>query len=119
MKMGNLEFEAKRQYLTNNLDIADLASRNDADAQQAVASSIAQQQAMDQARKDKENAAFDQRQQEIATQRAAAEAAWGYSNPLDRGAYDETTGVSGPPSVDQIILPQSTDLAVLTPAPTH
>ena len=118
VKMGDLEFGAKREYLTNNLDIADLASRNDADAQQAIASSIAQQQAMDQARKDEENAALDQRQQEIAAQRAAAEVPWGVSN-LNRGAYDETTDVSGSGPPSQIILPKSTNLAVPTPAPTH
>jgi hypothetical protein len=44
VKVDNLEFEAKRQYLTNDLDVADLAGRNDAEAQQAVASYIAQQQ---------------------------------------------------------------------------
>jgi len=88
---GDLEFEAKRQYLTNDLDIADLASGNDAQAQQAVASSIAQQYAMHQARRDEENAAFEQRQREIAAERAVAAAeAPGYSNPLDRGPYDQT-----------------------------
>jgi len=44
VKAGNLEFEAKRQFLTNDLDVADLAVRNDAEAQQAIASYIAQQQ---------------------------------------------------------------------------
>jgi hypothetical protein len=44
VREDNLQFEAKRQYLTNNLDVADLAVRNDAEAQQAVASYIAQQQ---------------------------------------------------------------------------
>jgi hypothetical protein len=44
VREDNLEFEAKRQYLTNNLDVADLAVRSDAEAQQAVASYIAQQQ---------------------------------------------------------------------------
>jgi hypothetical protein len=49
VKVDNLEFEAKRQYLTDDLDVADLAVRNDAEAQQAVASYIArQQQAIDQ-----------------------------------------------------------------------
>ena len=38
VKVENLEFEAKRQYLTNDLDVVDLAVRNDAEAQQAVAS---------------------------------------------------------------------------------
>jgi len=85
---GDLEFEAKRQYLTNDLDIADLASTNDAQAQQAVASSIAQQHTMDRARRDKENAALDQAQQEIAARRAAEPEASVYSNPLDRGAYE-------------------------------
>jgi hypothetical protein len=88
---GNLELEAKRKYLTNDLDIADLASRNDAQAEQDVASSIAQQQAMDQVRRDEQNAAFEQRQREIAAERAAAAAeAPGYSNPLERGPYDKT-----------------------------
>jgi hypothetical protein len=44
VKAGDLEFEAKRQNLTNVLDIADLAIRNDAEAQRTVASYIAQQQ---------------------------------------------------------------------------
>ena len=49
VKEGNLEFEAERQYLTNDLDVADLALSNDAEAKQAVASYIArQQQALDQ-----------------------------------------------------------------------
>jgi len=43
VKAGDLEFEAKRQNLTNVLDIADLAVRNDAEAQQTVAFYIAQQ----------------------------------------------------------------------------
>ena len=44
VKAGNVEFEANRQYLTNDLNIADLAVRNDAEAQQAVAPYIAKQQ---------------------------------------------------------------------------
>jgi hypothetical protein len=44
VRAESLEFEAQRQYLTNDLDVADLAVRNDAEAQQSVASYIAQQQ---------------------------------------------------------------------------
>ena len=44
VKAGDLEFEAKRQNLTNVLDIADLAVRNDAEARRTVAFYIAQQQ---------------------------------------------------------------------------
>ena len=44
VKAGNVEFQAKRQYLTNDLDVANLAVRNDAEAQQAVASYITKQQ---------------------------------------------------------------------------
>jgi hypothetical protein len=44
VKAGDLEFEAKRQHLTNNLDVADLAGMDDAEAQQAVESYIAKQQ---------------------------------------------------------------------------
>jgi hypothetical protein len=53
VRAGNLEFEAKRQYLTDDLDVADLAVRNDAEAQQAVASYIAQQQQAIDQREDK------------------------------------------------------------------
>ena len=31
VKAGNLEFEAKRQYFTNDLEVADLAVRNNAE----------------------------------------------------------------------------------------
>jgi len=44
VKAGDLEFEAKRQYLTNDLGVAGLAVRNDVEAQQAVALYIAKQQ---------------------------------------------------------------------------
>jgi polysaccharide pyruvyl transferase WcaK-like protein len=90
VKMGNLEFETKRQYLTNDLDLADLASRNDAETQQAVAAAIAEQQAIYQARRDEENAALAQRQLEIEAERAAAAEASRYSNPLERGPYNRT-----------------------------
>jgi hypothetical protein len=44
VKAGDLEFDVKRQYLTDDLDVADLAVRDDAEAQQTIASYIAQQQ---------------------------------------------------------------------------
>jgi hypothetical protein len=44
VKAGDLEFEVKRQYVTNDLDVADIAARNDAEAQQALAAYMAQQQ---------------------------------------------------------------------------
>jgi hypothetical protein len=44
VKAGNLEFEVRRQYLTDDLDVARLAVRDDAEAQQEVASIIAKQQ---------------------------------------------------------------------------
>jgi len=44
VKVDNLEFEAKRQYLTNDLNVAAHAGRDDAESQQAVAAYIAQQQ---------------------------------------------------------------------------
>lgn len=53
VRAGNLEFEANRQYLTDDPDVADLAVRNDAEAQQAVASYIAQQQQAIDQREDK------------------------------------------------------------------
>jgi hypothetical protein len=53
VRAGDLEFEAKRQYLTNDLDVADLAVRNDAEAQQAVESYIARQEQAIEQRNDK------------------------------------------------------------------
>jgi len=44
VKAGNVEFEVKRQYVTNDLDVADMAARNDAEAQQALAAYMAQRQ---------------------------------------------------------------------------
>lgn len=44
VKFGNLEFEVKRQQVTNDLDVAAIAARNDAEAQQALAAYMAQQQ---------------------------------------------------------------------------
>jgi hypothetical protein len=44
VKAGNLEFEVRRQYLTDDLDVARLAVRDDAEAQQEVASIIAKQE---------------------------------------------------------------------------
>jgi hypothetical protein len=44
VKAGDLEFQAQRQYLTNDLDIAELAVRDDAEAQRVIVSYIAQQQ---------------------------------------------------------------------------
>jgi hypothetical protein len=102
---------------------------------------IAQHPAID---KDEGNGIFHQKKQDTAAIRVAADEMSGYSSPLDRGAYGETTGVSGPPwkdrlkeviedcvraiknlatSVGQIILPQSTltkstNLTVPKPAPT-
>jgi hypothetical protein len=54
VKSGNVEFKVERQYLTNDLEIADLAIRNDAEAQQELASYIAQQQQAIEQRDDKQ-----------------------------------------------------------------
>jgi len=84
---GDIQFDAKAQDLTNDLDVADLASRNDEQAQEDVASSIAHDQAMDKARREEENTAFEQRQREIEAERAAEAKAARYENPLERGPY--------------------------------
>jgi hypothetical protein len=81
-------------------------------------------QAMDKTLQDEGNGIFHQKKRDTAAVMALAAEMSGYSNPPERGAYGETTGVSGPPSVGQIILPQSTltksaNLAVPTPAPTR
>jgi len=53
VKEGKIEFEAERQYFTNDLAVAGLAVKNDAEAQQQVASYIAQQQQAIEQRDDK------------------------------------------------------------------
>jgi hypothetical protein len=61
VKAGNLEFDAERQYLTNDLNVADLAVRDDAEAQQAVESYIAKQQQVIDQRDNRRKMQFSQR----------------------------------------------------------
>jgi len=88
VKTGNLRFEVKRSFLTKNLDLADRASSNDAEAQQAVAQAIAEQEAADQANRQEKNAAFSQERKAVEARRAAEAEASRYDNPLQHRPYD-------------------------------
>src|SRR5215813_7488854 len=102
VKANNVEFEAKAQDLTNDLDIAYAVSTGDAQGQHSLASYLAQQWKINQAVTDKQNGLFDQRQRELAVKRAAAAEAFVYSNPLDRGPYDNRRAVFGRPHVYKV-----------------
>jgi hypothetical protein len=90
---GRTRLEVAADKLTNDLDIAALASNQDAEGQQRLADYLAGQKAIDEALRAGQNAVYEQHQREIAAQRAAA-AASHYSNPLERGPYHERGSLS-------------------------
>ena len=101
MSAGDLQFDAKAQDLTNELDLAGAVSNLDAQRQKAVADYLDEERAIHQEQQDEENRLFDQEQRDIQKRRAAAEASWGNSldswpagtNPLDMGAYNQSQDV--------------------------
>ena len=87
---GTVKIEVPADILTNDLDIATFAARQDAQAQQALATYLANQEAIDQAAREKRNETFDREQHEAAVSRQSAAVAAKGSNPLSRGAYHQT-----------------------------
>jgi hypothetical protein len=85
---GDLQFDAKVQDLTNDLDLVDAVSQGDAQRQKAVADYLDQQRAIHQAQQDEKNRLLDQQQRDAAAQISAAKAS-GYENPLERGPYHQ------------------------------
>lgn len=85
--------------LTNDLDIAELASRRDAKAQRDLANYLVEQRRIDEASREKQGEVFDQRQREASARRTAAAVARKGSNPLERGAYNEKRAVYGRPYI--------------------
>ena len=95
---GDIQFDAKAQDLTNDLDIADTASKTDAQSQKDVADYLDQQRSIHQAQQDEQGRLLDQQQRDAAARINAAKAS-GYENPLERGPYHQTN-VFGPPEPD-------------------
>ena len=87
---GTVKADMPADNLTNDLDIAALAARRDAKAQQDLTSFLLGQQAIDQAMRDKQNEAYDKQQNGAAERRRAAAIAAKGANRLDQGAYHET-----------------------------
>jgi hypothetical protein len=89
---GKTKGEVPADKLTNDLDIAALAAHQDAVGQQRLDGYLANRAAMDEALRAQQNAAFDQRQLEIAAYQAAQAKPWGTS--LDRGPWHDRGSLS-------------------------
>ena len=85
----NIKFEAPSDKVTNDLDLAALAARQDAQSQQALAQDMKEQMDAYRAGKEKEIPLYDQQQRDVEARRAAAAIAAKGNNPLDREAYHE------------------------------
>jgi hypothetical protein len=87
------EFEVSTDKLTNDIDLAAWAGKQDAQSQQALAQYKKEQMEAYREAKEKEKPIFDQQQRDAAERRAAAANAAKGNNRLDRGAYDEKESV--------------------------
>ncbi|PYK72327.1 MAG: hypothetical protein DME44_04780 [Verrucomicrobia bacterium] len=85
----NIRFEAPSDKVTNDLDLAALAARQDAQSQQALAQDMKERMDAYRAGKEKEIPLYDQQQREVEARREAAANAAKGNNPLDREAYHE------------------------------
>ena len=85
----NIRFEAPSDKVTNDLDLAALAARQDAQSQQALAQDMKERMDAYRAGKEKEIPLYDQQQRDVEARRVAAANAAKGNNPLDREAYHE------------------------------
>jgi hypothetical protein len=85
----NVKFEAPSDKVTNDLDLAALVARRDAQSQQTVAQYMKEQMDAYRAGKEKEIPLYDQQQRDVEARRVAAANAAKGNNPLDREAYHE------------------------------
>jgi hypothetical protein len=85
----NIKFEAPSDKVTNDLDLAALAARQDAQSQQALAQDMKERMDAYRAGKEKEIPLYDQQQRDVEARRVAAANAAKGNNPLDREAYHE------------------------------
>jgi hypothetical protein len=75
--------------VTNDLDLAALVARQDAQSQQALAQEMKERMDAYRAGKEKEIPLYDQQQRDVEARRVAAANAAKGNNPLDREAYHE------------------------------
>jgi hypothetical protein len=95
VRTEDMEFEAPGDKLTNDLDLAALVARQDADAQQALARAMNERLATYRAEKTNLIPYYEQQQRDLEARKAAAAAAAARNrqNPLERRAYDEKQAV--------------------------
>lgn len=89
IRNGTLKADMSIDNLTNDLDLAALAARHDAQSQDAVARFLAGQETAAQTQADKKNEAFDQQQREATARRNSAAIAAKGPSSLNKGAYNE------------------------------
>ena len=85
----NIKFEAPSDKVTNDLDLAALVARQDAQSQQALAQDMKERMDAYRAGKEKEIPLYDQQQRDVEARTVAAANAAKGNNPLDREAYHE------------------------------
>jgi hypothetical protein len=91
---GSTTFDVSTDNLTNDVDLAALVARHDAESQHAIATWIRRQDDADHQARGDYNAMLDQQQLEVDAARAAAEAAKPRpSGALDREPYNQTDAV--------------------------
>ncbi len=95
---GMHEIEVPAEYLTNDLDLAALASRRDAQSQEQLSAALQRAYAENLSARDKQNALLDEQQKEAQERQRAANATH-FGTSLSRGAYDEKKGVSRSPYI--------------------
>jgi hypothetical protein len=115
---GAAGIELQANTLTNDMDYALSLAKRDAQIQQELASTLAQQQAAARASQERQEIEYSQRQRELlATDPVAT---WRPDNKLDRGAYDQHRAVSRAPayipSISTVIV--AAPAAQPTPKPT-
>jgi hypothetical protein len=101
VRTSDIQFDAKAQDLTNDLDLANAVSQADAQRQEAVADYLDQQRAIHQGQQDEENRLYDQEQRDIEARKPASMPQWtnpldswpAGTNPLERGPYNRTQDV--------------------------
>jgi|ERR1051325_3475913 hypothetical protein len=83
------QFEVAGDKLTNDLDLAALVSRQDAESQEALARAMDERMAAYRAEKVKQIPLYEEQQRNVAARKAARDTATNRQKTLDRGAYDQ------------------------------
>jgi hypothetical protein len=86
---GTLKADVPVDNLTNDLDLAALAARRDAQSQDMLTKFLTGQQALAQAQRDQQGEAYDRDLRDAAARKAADAAAARESSALNKGAYNE------------------------------